>query len=77
MIKVFEGKVTAHVPNDNRLVESINRGTPLAVNAGDSPWMQAMETLADMASGIQTDTRIRKILSSDIGLRWWKVNGTA
>jgi pilus assembly protein CpaE len=77
IMRVFEGRVLAYVPNDSRLVTTINQGTPLALSGGDSPWKQSIEELADLAAGTQPSAVQETEDKPNPNLRWWRANGTA
>jgi len=76
MLKVFNGKITAYVPNDNQLVSAVNKGLPLAMSGGSSEWMQSLEQLANIAAGLP-DTASPTTEKRTTSLKWWRANGTA
>jgi pilus assembly protein CpaE len=49
--QMFDCDIAAHIPNDSRLVGSVNRGIPLALSDGDSPLGRSLARLSDVITG--------------------------
>ena len=49
--KMFDGSVKATLPNDSRLVNSVNQGIPAVLNSGETPLKRSIGNLARMIAG--------------------------
>ena len=49
--KMFNGSIKASLPNDRRLVNSVNQGIPAVLNSGETPLKRSISNLAKMIAG--------------------------
>lgn len=51
--QMFPCGILAHIPNESKLVNAINKGVPLAMTDGDSPYGRSIDRLAATILGVE------------------------